>query len=367
MASIKRRGNAWRARYRDDSGREHAGHFPTRIKAQQWIDQQTAGLVTGQWVDPKAGRVTFREYAEQWRQTQVHRDSTGASIEQHLRLHVYPTIGDRPLRSILPSDVQALVRHLSDPLAASTVHVVYGRVAAVFRAAVRDRLIASSPCVDVKRPSAPSPALEVLSTEQVFALAQVVPERYAALVLAGAGTGLRPGELFGLAIDRVDFLRRTVKVDQQLVRVRGGVELGPVKTPSSYRTVPLPSSVGDALAAHLARWPAHPELGVVFTNVAGEPVRRDAFAAVFERGRGVAGIPSWATPHDLRHYYASLLIRQGLSVKAVQQRLGHASAKTTLDTYGKLWPDDDDRTRDAVDAEFRILADSPRTAEVSTP
>ena len=55
---------------------------------------------------------------------------------------------------------------------------------------------------------------------------------------------------------------------------------------------------------------------------------------MFETARKAAGLPEWSTPHDLRHYYASLLIRSGASVKVVQARLGHASAKTTLDT---LW------------------------------
>jgi hypothetical protein len=53
--------------------------------------------------------------------------------------------------------------------------------------------------------------------------------------------------------------------------------------------------------------------------------------------------------HDLRHYYASLLIRHGESVKVVQQRLGHKSAVETLDTNSHLWPDSEDRTREAVD------------------
>jgi integrase len=53
--------------------------------------------------------------------------------------------------------------------------------------------------------------------------------------------------------------------------------------------------------------------------------------------------------HALRHFYASLLIRAGCSVKVVQARLGHATAAETLDTYAHLWPDDEDRTRQAVD------------------
>jgi hypothetical protein len=69
------------------------------------------------------------------------------------------------------------------------------------------QLIALSPCADVKRPPAScSTKLEVLTTDHVFALADAVPKRYSALIVTGAGVGLRPGELFGLTVDRVDFL-----------------------------------------------------------------------------------------------------------------------------------------------------------------
>jgi len=67
--------------------------------------------------------------------------------------------------------------------------------------------------------------------------------------------------------------------------------------------------------------------------------------------------------HELRHYYASLLIRHGEPVKTVQARLGHASAGETLDTYAHLWPDSEDRTREAVDS---VLGPAvwPRSGEV---
>jgi integrase len=68
-----------------------------------------------------------------------------------------------------------------------------------------------------------------------------------------------------------------------------------------------------------------------------------------------ASLPEWATFHDLRHFYASLLISRGCSVKAVQKRLGHQSAMETLDTYGHLWPDSDDETRNAVDQVLAAL------------
>lgn len=79
-----------------------------------------------------------------------------------------------------------------------------------------------------------------------------------------------------------------------------------------------------------------------------------------------AGLPTGTGFHELRHYYASVLTRHGESVKTVQARLGHASAVETLDTYSHLWPDSDDRTRDAIDSVLGSTADALRTAEAPT-
>jgi integrase len=65
------------------------------------------------------------------------------------------------------------------------------------------------------------------------------------------------------------------------------------------------------------------------------------------------------TTHDLRHYFASLLIASGTDIKTVQARLRHASAKTTLDIYGHLWPDRDESTRAAVDAVLATRVANP--------
>ena len=120
------------------------------------------------------------------------------------------------------------------------------------------------------------------------------------------------------------------------------------KTAASRRVVPLPQVAVDVLAAHLARFPASPD-GFVFTNEQGEPIRRTRFSDVCRPAVTAAGVTG-RTFHDLRHFYASLLIRHGESVKVVQERLGHASPVETLETYAHLWPDSDDRTRAAVDS-----------------
>jgi integrase len=264
--------------------------------------------------------------------------------------HILPVFGKRPIASIRPTEVQAWVRNLSTTLAPGTVEVVYRYLAAVFRAAVEDRVIATSPCRGVKLPRAEKVRLEPLTTEQVLALVEAVDDRYAAMVVTAAGTGLRQGEVFGLTVPRLDLLRRQLRVEQQLISIQGRPPfLAPPKTPASVR---LPDVVIDALARHMAAYQPG-ELGTVFSGERGEPLLRNRFSErVWRPAVARAGLRVGTRFHDLRHYYASLLIRHGESVKTVQARLGHASATETLDTYAHLWPDSEERTREAVDSAF---------------
>lgn len=363
MAHVERRGpRRWRGRYRAPDGRERSKTFDRKVDAERWLTSVEHSKLAGNYVDPAAGKVTFRAYAEQWRKVQVHRPTTAAQVETNLRLHVLPFLGDHQLAAIRPSEIQAWVRGRSEVLAASTVELIYRSVAAIFRAAVADRLIARTPCVKVKLPKVEPQPVVPLETTVVRALAGAVPDRYSALVVFAAGTGLRQGECFGLTLDRIDFLRRTVTVDRQMILLPGaGPDFGPPKTAASYRTVPLPQVVIDALAAHLAKYPVGPN-GLVFTNSRGEPIRRTRFSDRWRPAVVKAKAPGGTGFHELRHYYASLLIRHGESVKVVQARLGHASASETLDTYSHLWPDSEDRTREAVDGVLgsdAVDADAP--------
>jgi len=358
-------GKRWAARGRNDTGRLTSKAFERKADAERFAAQMTVDLLRGRYVAPQGGRVTFGVAAEQSRAAQVHRATTVTRVETHPRRHVYPVFGDRPLGSIRPSEIQAWVRSLERDLAPSTIRVVFAFVAAIFRAAVRNRLIAASPCVDIRLPKPEPKRVEPLPTEKVEALIAAMPERYRALVVLAAGTGLRHGECLGLEVGAVDFLRRTLRADQQLVTMPGQAPyLGPPKTPSSYRTVPLPQVVVDALAAHLAAFPAttaeitdatvkpgpkRRPATLVFTTAAGLPVRRTRFSAIWRPAATAAGLGDGVTFHDLRHYFASLLIRHGESVVTVQSRLGHKNPTETLGIYSHLWPDSEDRTREAVD------------------
>jgi integrase len=124
------------------------------------------------------------------------------------------------------------------------------------------------------------------------------------------------------------------------------------------RTVPLPQVVRDLLAAHLQRFGAG-EHDLIFHDESGGALNRDRVNDTWRRAQAATG--KTARMHDCRHYYARVLIAHGANVKVVQARLGQASAKETLDMYANQWPDSEDETRNAVDAEFGSPADSLRT------
>ncbi len=135
MASVdKRPTGMWRARWREyPGGPQKAKHFDRKIDAQRFLTGIEHSQLTGSYVDPAAGRITFQTYTEAWRAVQVHRHSTAINAEYQFRLHVYPVIGDRPIAAIRPTEIKGLVKHLRTVLSPSTVVVVFGRVVAVSR------------------------------------------------------------------------------------------------------------------------------------------------------------------------------------------------------------------------------------------
>ena len=129
MASIaKRPDGQWRARYRDEAGREHAKHFHRKIDAQRWVSEQTAALVAGTHVDPRSGRTLFGEWALRWRGTLALKPKSLASVDSLLRTQVLPRWERVPLDRITHEDVGAWVVEMSRHLSASRTRQGLSRV-----------------------------------------------------------------------------------------------------------------------------------------------------------------------------------------------------------------------------------------------
>jgi integrase len=352
--SIEKKSNTYQARWREADGRQRARSFRRKIDAERFLATVTVDVLRGAYIDPDAGRETVAAFAERWQAGQPWRPSTRQRMTHVIATQIAPRFGTMPLRAVQPSDVQAWVGEMTrQELAPSTVESYYRVLAAIMRAARLNRLIHESPTDGAKLPNRDSDrsALVPLTTEQVHAIAEAVPHRYRALVITSAGLGLRQGEACGLTVDRVDFLRRTVRIDRQLLTPPAGpVMFGPTKTKSSNRVLTLPETVADELAAHLARYGPGVD-NLCFVSRTGAALRRTTWADAFRTATRSLGLE--ASSHDLRHHCASLLISAGCSVTAVQHFLGHKNASETLDTYSHLWPTDDGRIRAAIDAGFR--------------
>jgi integrase len=164
--------------------------------------------------------------------------------------------------------------------------------------------------------------MHFLTAAQVEQLAAVIAAPYPLLVRFDADTGLRAGELAALRVGRLDLLRGACEVVESATEVANELVWGATKT-YERRTVRR-----------------HAPDDLVFTMPEGGPLREPKFAGRdLKPAARAAGLPAALRVHDLRHTCASLLIREGASIEAVQHHLGHRSASITVDRHGHLFPE----------------------------
>jgi len=380
-------GLRYRARYIGPDGTEKSKSFPDRQKrlAEDWLTNTASDMSRGHYIDPKASRITFKTYAEKWLRTHSADLSSQIVAEQRLRLHALPVLGSRPLDSFRPEHIRELVSILeTDPaVSGSYARNIYGDVRGVLSAAVDDGLLPRNPCAakSVRPPAAEQRRVVPWLPTQVHAVREALPKRYQAMVDLGAGCGLRQGEIVGLAEDALDFDGANLRVIRQVKLIRGKAVFAPPKC-NKERDVPLPRSVAEAIRAHMDaykpveitlpwRKPDGPKVSarVLFTNTANWLVWRSNFnVQEWKPAIAAAGLISEAGKdgkyesarehgmHALRHFYASVLLDAGESIKAVSQYLGHSDPGLTLRVYAHLMPSSQERTRKAVDT---VLSPTP--------
>ncbi|MFE0249879.1 tyrosine-type recombinase/integrase [Streptomyces sp. NPDC059010] len=376
-------GMRYRARYVGPDGTEKSKSFRDGQKrlAEKWLTNTASDMSRGQYIDPRAARITFKTYAEKWLTAHSTELSSQIVVEQRLRLHALPLIGSRPLDSFRPEHIRGLVSTLEKNPAVSGGYArnIYGDVRAVLSAAVDDGLLARNPCSakSVRPPAAEPRRVVPWLPSQVLTVRSALPERYQAMVDVGAGCGLRQGEIIGLAEDALDFDSGILRVVRQVRLIRGKAVFAPPKC-NKERDVPLPPSVAEVIRAHMDaykpvevtlpwRKPDGPKVSarLLFTNTASWVVWRSNFN-IQEWKPALAAAGLIAEPgedgkhvsarehgmHALRHFYASVLLDAGESIKAVSQYLGHSDPGLTLRVYAHLMPASQERTKLAVDTAF---------------
>ena len=373
----------WQVRWRDEQGRQRKQSFAKKTEAEAFDAKVRSQLADGTYVDPTAGMVTFREYAEEWRASRVHDLATATRIESAFRNHVYaapgipgrtptgaPAIGDHALRTLAKrtSVMQAWISGLKP--GPNTSRKIIADVSQVFTAALDEGIIIRNPLSarSVQKPKAVNMEAVPWTAVQVEAVADKLPARLAGLPYLGSACGLRQGELFAAALGDLDFLRKVMHVEAQVKYLAGRLFFAPVKN-GKVRDVPVADPVIPVLAEHVRQYPpvsvtlpwGTPDgkpvtRELLFTGQDGLALNRNAFNRVWRNAWRAAGVdPERGRQngcHALRHTAASAWLSAGLSLAKVAAYLGDTK-EVVLATYAHFMPDDDDRAREIMNEFFR--------------
>jgi integrase len=389
-------GFRYRARYVSPDGTEKSRSFPDRQKrqAELWLARVEADMSQGIYIDPRIANTTFREYAERWLATQTTDLNTRNSVTTQIRKHAIPHLGMRPLGSFKPSHIREWLGTLETTLHMSSYRrVIFASVSSIFTAAVDDGLIPKNPCSarTVKSPKKSTSRVVPWLPDRVFAVRAALPPQYRTMVDIGAGCGLRQGEIFGLAVNAVNFSTGWLNITCQVKLISGHLVFAPPKR-EKERDVPLPDSVASMIRRHLNSSPPtkvtlpwqRPDgdpttRELLFTRTKGTAIRSSDFNVfAWKPALATAGVIPSPVPgerhqaarehgmHALRHFYASVLLDAGENIKALSHYLGHSDPGFTLRVYTHLMPSSDGRARTALDRVYEATIttqDGPQTAQ----
>jgi len=326
--------------------------FASKTDARRWLATVEADMIRGVWVDPDAGRIPFGKYATQWIAERPVRPRTREIYEGQLR-HIVLVFANVHLCDVHPVDVRTWHGRLAATgLHHNTVAKIYRLFRSIMTTAVDDGLIARNP-VRIKGASAERMVERPLLTwDDVRALAGAIHPKFECLVWTAAAGGLRFGELAGLTLEHVDLQRRELRVTQALHDIKGqGPTLGPPKTESAVRTVPLAEAIASRLAVHIEQYVGRIERDeLVFTSLRGGPLLNTYFAPQWSKARDAVGLRH-VRFHDLRHLAGTEAATAGASLREVMTIMGHAPSAASL-RYLKA---SDHRGREIVEAVGRRI------------
>ncbi|MFI5458830.1 MAG: tyrosine-type recombinase/integrase, partial [Isosphaerales bacterium] len=344
----------------------------TKQEVQEKLRQLQVEATNGTLSD--VARLTVGDYLQRWLDNTAKnkvRPTTHARYEQLVRLHINPILGAVQLGKLAALHVEGFYAEMERREATAWTRKMAGTVLTnALRHAVRLKLIAFNPAADVVKARPDEKEMLFLIEPQVkqFLDAAQGYRLYALFALA-IGSGMRQGELLGLQWPDIDLDGGTLSVRRSLAQVKGEFILKEPKSKRSRRTIKLPRFVLDALQEHRHAMLKEGNIaGPVFCTKPGRFIGksnliRQVFKPVLkraneravtladERGTQAALLPNIRF-HDMRHTHATSLLAQGHSIKAVSQRLGHASIELTLRVYAHVLPTDDALLADGLDRMF---------------
>ena len=338
-------------------------------KAQEELTRLLARRDEGTYVDPT--KMSVAAYLRHWLEADIDRRVAARTAARHrgiVEQNIIPRLGGVPMRKLTAVHIEALEAELqregwvkrrrpaiqdgksAQPeqrgLSAQTVQHVHRTLSQALSHAVRLGILVKNPAAHVKPPRPEHRETKILSKEEIGAILRVARGGWVYLpVLVAVTTGLRRGELLGLRWSDLDFKAGTLTVNQSLERLKGKISFKAPKTKTSRRSITLPTATMQALQEHhasqaeerirlgLGRDPR----GLVFTRADGTPLDPDSLAKAFRNLVHSSRVTA-ITFHGLRHTHISHLLMDGVHVKVVSERVGHANVNITLSVYAAYIP-----------------------------
>lgn len=322
--------------------------YGAKRDAQRRLREILTELDQGKYTPP--GRMTVGQYLAQWLERQTVEASTLRSYETICRVRIVPALGHIVLSKLTGADIEQF--HANSPCSPATVRQTQRILSVALNAAVRQGLIPSNPALGAKRPKVVDEGARYLEQDEFTRLLGALKgSQHFPAVLVAATTGMRVGEIAGLMWN--DFSAGRLSVRRTVIRTAGGeLQIKPApKTKHGRRTISLPPVTIRALREHRWRqYRTYQPLGFrpefMFPSPEGGADSPDNIAQAVSRASERCGID--ASFHSLRHTHASQLIAEGVSLKVVSERLGHASITITADLYGHLLRGVDEAAANAI-------------------
>jgi len=364
--SISRRKNGgWCAQYTvytSEARKRRTLYGKTRQEVATKLSKALADREGGLAFD--AGTTAVGEYMTRWLSHSVRDTVSQKTYERYesiVRVHLNPALGRIRLKALTPAHVRGFYREKLDAgLAPRSVLHIHRTLSKALKQATDEGLIPRNAASSVKPPRPRSEEMQPLSRDQVRTFLDTIGgDRMEALYVLAVTAGLRQGELLALKWEDVDLegTNPTLEVRRSLSETRGRRSF---VTPKSGRGrhLRLSRRAVSALRAHRKRqleervrkaglWKDN---GLVFPSEVGTPMSGRNLYRAFKIRVKRASLPQTLRFHDLRHTCATLLLRQGVNPKFVQELLGHADISLTLNTYAHVLPDMGDAAAGGMDA-----------------
>lgn len=379
--SIRKRGDTWYYRYREnDKLIEKRGG--SKEETERKLNEVLYRLNNGYISDSD---MLLKDYMVMWVTDYIKdekSDNTYNKYVQTIEKYINPMIGSIKLSDLKVMHIEKFIRDLKKVkvntnkiISPTSVQSYYGILRSALNKAVKLQLINNSPCKFVDTPKRAKFKANVLTIDELKLIYQKVDSNsyedyiFRLALDITSETGLRRGELCGLDIDKhIDIEKQTLKVRQALIRVKNTYVLShKLKTDSSYRTLPISSGLCAKIENHKKilktkrlkygefyiknKFDAeYPNLLLVQEN--GKFIIPSSLLQRIKRLMKYCNIEKNIRWHDLRHTNATLLLEGGVSMKVLQERLGHSLMQTTSDIYAHVT---DNLNREATQTISNIL------------